>query len=92
MLRISRENLAGVAVVRVEGRLYGEGADELERECRDVGGSLRLDLTALLTADEVGLALLRSLRDSGAVFVGASPFIQLLLEGSKKSSGGGNAA
>jgi hypothetical protein len=34
----------------------------------------------LLQADELGLALLRSLRESGAELVDVSPFIRLLLD------------
>ena len=69
-------------VVQVEGRLDGDGVEELEKECREPPGALELNLSALLTADDVGLALLRSLRDSGAVLTGASPFLRLLLGGS----------
>jgi anti-anti-sigma regulatory factor len=84
MLRISKTRREDVNVVQVVGRLDGEGVEELERECREAGGPLELDLSALLTADDVGLALLRSLRDSGAELTGASPFLQLLLKSSKE--------
>ncbi len=81
MLRISKTRRKNVTVVHVEGRLSGDGVEELERECTEAGAPLELDLSALLTADEVGLAVLRSLRNSGAALSGASRFLQLLIEG-----------
>ncbi|MGE5344648.1 MAG: hypothetical protein ACM3JH_01740 [Acidithiobacillales bacterium] len=70
-------------VVHVAGRLAGAGVDELSRVCRAASGRLRLELSALQVADEVGLALLRSLRESGAELADASPFVQILLDGSR---------
>jgi hypothetical protein len=55
--------------------------EELGRACREAGRPLTLELSGLLHADELGLCLLRSLRDSGASLTGASPFVELLLEG-----------
>jgi anti-anti-sigma regulatory factor len=81
VLRIAEERLGEAAIVRVMGRLGGAGVEELSRACREAGAPLRLDLSGLLHADEVGLALLRSLRDSGAELTSVSPFIQLLLDG-----------
>ena len=65
--------------VRIEGRLEGEVLAELDRVCRAVPGDLVLDLSALLSADERGLAALRALAAGGARMIGASPYIQLLL-------------
>ena len=68
------------------------------KEKREVGLTLApylalsRDLSALLTADEVGLALLRSLRDSGAALSGASRFLQLLIEGTPGTRSGGRRA
>ena len=81
MLRISTVRRNEATVVHVEGRLLGDGVEELQRECGAANGPLTLDLSALLFADEVGLSFLRSLRDSGAVLAGASPFLELLLGG-----------
>jgi anti-anti-sigma regulatory factor len=92
VLRISRARRKKVTVVHVEGRLDGDGVEELERECTEAGAPLELDLSALLTADEVGLALLRSLRDSGAALSGASRFLQLLIEGASGTRSGGRRA
>jgi anti-anti-sigma regulatory factor len=81
MLRISEERLGDATVVHVAGRLVGEHVEEMCRVCAASPRPLRIDLAGLLQLDDLGLALLRSLRDSGAVLEGGSPFIQLLLEG-----------
>jgi hypothetical protein len=85
MLRIAEECLGGTTVVRVAGRLVGEGVAELGRVCAASSRPLLIDLTELLQADDLGLALLRSLRESGAGLTGVSPFVELLLE-SRRSS------
>ena len=81
LLRITEERLEGSTLMHVAGRLGGEGVEELSRACGAPSGCLRLDLTDLLQADELGLSLLRTLRESGAELVGVSPFIDLLLKG-----------
>ena len=81
LLRITEERLGDVTVMHVVGRLRGEAVEELGRVCRDSSGPVRLELSGLLQADEIGLSLLRSLRDSGAELTRASPFVQLLIEG-----------
>ena len=65
--------------VRIEGRLEGEAVLELHRTCREISGGLVLDLSALLSADEMGLAMLRTLAAAGVRVTGVSPYIQLLL-------------
>lgn len=80
MLRIAEERLGALTVVRVAGRLAGPGVEELERVCAASKRPLRIDLAELLQADELGISLLRSLRESGAELTGASPFVGLLLE------------
>lgn len=84
LLRISEERLKDSTVIHVAGRLEGDGVDELGRACRGLSGPIRLELSALLQADEVGLALLRSLRDAGVKLSGASPFIDLLLDSGRE--------
>lgn len=93
LLRIGEERLGEVTILHVMGRLGGEAVEELGRACRTAGRPLRLELSGVLHADEVGLSLLRSLRDSGAELTGASPFIQLLLGGpGQKIQRNGDAA
>lgn len=81
LLRISEERLAEATVVHVAGRLVGAGTEELGRVCAASPRPLRIDLAGLLQTDELGIALLRSLRESGAELTDVSPFITLLLEG-----------
>ena len=80
LLRITEERLGEGTVVHVAGRLAGEGVEELARICTASLRPLRVDLAALLQADELGLSLLRSLRESGAEMADMSPFINLLLD------------
>ena len=79
-LRIISENRVENTVVRVEGRLDGEGVAELDGICRDAALPLRLELGALLNVDDLGLGLLRALVASGATVTGASPCVRFLLE------------
>ena len=85
LLRIAEERLGDTTVVHVAGRLVGAGVEELRRTCQTASGPVRLDLSGLLEADEVGLSLLRALRESGVELTGTSPFIDLLLD--PRSSG-----
>ncbi len=88
LLRISSERLGDTSVVRVDGSLSGEAIAEFEKTCRTAEGHLVIDLRSLLTADDVGVAVLRSLRDGGAELRDASPYVQLLIEEGKPSGRG----
>jgi hypothetical protein len=79
-LRISDHRADGSTVVRVEGRLEGEGVADLEGICSGASGALHLDLGALLNVDDAGLDLLRTLVASGATVTRVSPYIRLLIE------------
>jgi hypothetical protein len=83
LLRIAEERLGETTIVHVAGRLVGAGVEELRRTCQAAAGPVRVELSGLLDADEVGLSLLRSLRESGVELNGVSPFIHLLLESRK---------
>src|SRR5262249_13216087 len=65
------------ATVKIDGRLTGEEAPELRRVCAGGSGRPVIDLTDLQSADREGG---RGLRAKGADLVGASPYIQLLLD------------
>jgi hypothetical protein len=82
VLRITIEPGAGErpSRVKLEGRLVGPWVDELRRVTRPLGSRLDLDLSALTFADPEGAALIRQLRQAGAVFSGASPVVEPLLE------------
>jgi hypothetical protein len=85
LLRIAEECLGDTTVVHVAGHLVGDGVEELRRTCQSANRPVRLDLSGLLEADEVGLSLLRALRESGVELTGISPFIQLLLNSGKRN-------
>jgi hypothetical protein len=77
--RITIDEESGIQTVRLAGWLESQGVTELERVVSDRSGPLRLDLTELRSADRAGVMLLRALYAKGESFVGASPFICLLL-------------
>jgi anti-anti-sigma regulatory factor len=74
------EEVGKTRTIRIAGRLGRAEADELRRLCANPRHTLRLDLTDLLSADAAGLEMLATLRDRGAVLVGASPYITLRLQ------------
>ena len=80
--RIDVAHQAGYSIVHVAGRLTDEQVPDLLRVCAKLG-PIRLDLADLDSANLVGVEALRHLRNEGAEIVGATPFIQLLLNGSR---------
>jgi len=68
------------ATIKIDGRLTGEEGPELRRVCAGASGRPVIDLTDLQSADREGVRVLRALRAKGADLVGASPYIQLLLD------------
>jgi anti-anti-sigma regulatory factor len=77
--RIDLSEEASVTSVRVTGRLEESAARELLELCQHRTGRLLIDLTELVSVDRVGIDILKDLRDAGARFAGASPYIQILL-------------
>lgn len=69
----------GGSHVRIDGRLAGEGVDELLSACAEIEPPSTVDLTHLVSADASGLEVLRSWREGGAKLLGASPYIALRL-------------
>jgi anti-anti-sigma regulatory factor len=67
-------------VVQADGRLSRLGVAELEGVVRTTNGPVTLDLTNLLSADDAGVAVLRSFSDKGVRIIGASPYMTLLLK------------
>jgi RNA polymerase sigma-70 factor (ECF subfamily) len=94
MLRITKlPGAEGTAHVRVEGRIAGEAAAELELACRtDDATGLVLDLARVTFADAAGVEVLRSLVRSGATTVGSSAFLRELLEVREPDAGGADDA
>lgn len=79
-LRITASTNGQTAEIRLEGRLEAMGVPDLRESCRTAGLPVRLDLSGLRSADEVGIDALRSLRAQGVEFRGASPYISELLK------------
>jgi hypothetical protein len=66
-------------VIHADGRLSRLSVAELEGVLRTTAGPITLDLTNLLSADDAGVAVLRSFSDKGVRLVGVSPYMALLL-------------
>jgi hypothetical protein len=77
--RIDVTHQAGTYVVRVAGRLTDVQVPDLLRVCGKLT-PLQLDLAQLDSANSVGIEALQRLQKSGAQIVGATHFIQLLLD------------
>src|ERR1700733_7566969 len=82
VLRISMEDDTPVATLKVEGRLVGPWAMELEKTWQDLGASaeqksLRLDLRGVSFVDSDGARILREIvRATGAEVCADSPLTQ----------------
>ena len=70
---------AGVQVLRLVGWLAKEDIAEFQRVVDSTPAPLCLDLRELQSADRVAVRVLRALQATGVSFVGASPFIRLLV-------------
>jgi len=66
-------------VIRVAGRLAGDAVTHLTKACKTEGGSVELDLSKLMFADDAGVEVIRRLQKEGAEISGASSFIRLLI-------------
>jgi anti-anti-sigma regulatory factor len=80
MLRITEVELTGeAATLRLEGRVVGTLAREVENTCEhhlSKGQRLMLDLSDLSFADRTAVALLQELRGRGVVLTNCSPFLK----------------
>ena len=86
-LRVTVATNDDSTTVHVDGRLSACDVGELGGAVRGVAGRVILDLSNLQSADDTGVATLRSLAGQGAQLVGASPYIALLLEGDGMRTG-----
>jgi hypothetical protein len=77
--RVDVSSEPGRVVVSIHGRLAGAAVPELERVCREASGQLILDMTYLMSADDLGVATLKRLRTGSAQFISMSPYMALLL-------------
>jgi len=81
MLRIDVEHAGGECVIALHGWLAGEEVGVFETSCASLDLPVKIGLTNLAGADNSGLAALHEQRARGARIAGASPYIELLLEG-----------
>ena len=84
-IRITRTSDACGTVLQVDGELCSENVAELTKEHRSVEGPVILDLSNLPSADPAGVEVLLELVSLGTQIRGASPYIELLLKGSRDS-------
>jgi ABC-type transporter Mla MlaB component len=80
LLRITQTTEGPTTVIRIDGRLVGDGVAELARVSQAAVPLLVLDLTHLQHTDADGIALLQTLADAGAQLRGVSLYIALLLD------------
>ena len=78
-LRVSVMRSAGSTIIKVDGRLTASNFYDLEQLVGTVDGPALIDLSNLVSADDAGIATLRSLAGRGARLVGVTPYVALLL-------------
>ena len=76
-------------VVELHGWLTGLEIAELEGICASRPQPIRLDLRNLSGASAIGILALKEQQARGAVLVGASPYIELLLSHPSREGGAG---
>ncbi len=81
-LRLVVKNEGPTKTVEVHGELVKDALFELERVCRPRTG-LVIDLSNLRHVDATAATRLRELSVSGVELVGASHFINMLIEGER---------
>ena len=89
MLRMTVQDLTGLAMLRLEGRLSGPWVGELRRVAYDSlirSHGLRLDLSEVDFVDAGGAALLGELIGAGVSLLGCSGFVFELLRGIPQGS------
>lgn len=83
MLRLTRSGPpAPRMALSVEGRITGEWAHLLERECRALlaaDGAVRLDLSGVTYIDRIGVGVLTRLAEDSVELVNCLPLIEELL-------------
>jgi hypothetical protein len=80
MIRINVTGTGSEPVVQIAGKLDARHLAEVAKECDRHGEGLVLDLSELLGADGESLCWLRARIERGDRTVGATPYVQLLLE------------
>lgn len=78
-IRISVVQEGESSRLRVDGQLVGDDSAELLRAYEELPGSKTVDLGGVNFVDGRAAVVLRDLRAGGAMLVGASPYIRLVL-------------
>ncbi len=73
--------------VALHGRLDVESLAAFAAVAAGLVPGTRCDLTELKSADDVGVVVLAHLRERGVELVGASPYLELLLEHAREEPG-----
>jgi len=81
-IRITVSSEGPEVFVCLAGRLSEGAIKEFIDTCDSIEANFVLDLSKLLFADDAGVDVIRAISQQGAKIRGASPFIQLLLDGS----------
>lgn len=79
-LRLTVTQEDRVAVIHVDGWLAAENLNDLEPLVTAIEGEVIIDLSNLVSADDAGVATLRSLAGRGARLIGVTPYVALLLD------------
>ena len=79
--RISSAKSDQGLTVRFEGRLDAAAIPDLRAACVSADAPLRLELSGLMSADEDGVRVLRSLTGADTELMNMSPYIRQLLFG-----------
>jgi hypothetical protein len=89
MLKITRRDEAGTAVIQVEGKLAGPWVKELEHCWRSAGAEqtqpVRVDLTAVSFIDEAGEDLLKTMHREHVELKARGCFNTCLIQGIRHS-------
>jgi anti-anti-sigma regulatory factor len=76
MLRIEKESVDGIAVLRLIGRIRTEHLATLEKEIADAGARVRLDLDEIALVDLVAIQFLAHCESKGVELCNCSAYIR----------------
>jgi len=88
-IRIDHTYSGSETVVHIAGHLAGVAVQEFQDMCDSFEEPFVVDLSSLLFADDEGINALRAIIDRGAQVLGASPFVELLLDHAEQENSGG---
>lgn len=88
MLQIVCTRVPGEIRIQLHGWLSGAEVAEFQTACSSQSPHLHIELENLHGASADGILALKEQRALGARLTGASPYIELLLGGSARASGG----